>query len=107
MLANDETIEACPTDVVRASAERVWEHLVDPAKLDWVANVIERPAARLRVGDRVRFSASLGLRVTWDVLAVEPVRQMALDIALPFGMANHMTIVISSIDAESCRVTFN
>jgi len=107
MATNHETLEACPTDVARASAERVWERLTNPSQLGWVAKVIEAPKRPLRAGDRVRFSASLGLRVTWDVLAVEPTRQMALNIALPFGMANHMTIVISPIDAETCRVTFN
>jgi hypothetical protein len=103
----DETLEACPTDVVRGSVERVWEHLTDPARLGWVAKVIEAPAGRLRAGDRLRFAAAPGMRVTWDVRAVEAPRQLALDVALPFGMGNRMTIVVSPIDAASCRVTFN
>jgi hypothetical protein len=107
MATNHETLEACPTDIARASAQSVWECLTNPSRLGWVAQVIDAPERPLRAGDRVRFSASLGLRVTWNVLAVEPIRQMALDIAMPFGIANHMTVVISPIDAETCRVTFN
>lgn len=107
MSANDEIIEACPTDVAHAPAERVWERLVDPDRLDWVARVVEAPAGPLRAGDRVRFAASLGLRLTWDVLAVEPARRLALDITLPFGIANHMTIALAPIDAERCRITFH
>jgi hypothetical protein len=98
----------CPTDIVRAPAERVWERLIDPALLGWVdARMIEAPERRLVVGDRVVFVASLGLRVSWVVMGMEPLRSLDLDIRLPFGMANRQTTVISPIDAESCRLTFN
>lgn len=98
----------CPTDIVRAPAARVWEHLIDPTRLGWVdARLIEAPERPLAVGDRLVFVASFGLRVSWVVLAMEPLRSLELDIGLPFGMANHQTMVISPAGEESCRVTFN
>jgi len=104
----DAAMITCPTDIVRAPAERVWERLIDPARLGWVdARLMEAPARHLAVGDRLVFAASLGLRVSWVVLAMEPLRSLDLDIGLPFGMANRQTIVLSPMDPESCRVTFN
>jgi hypothetical protein len=98
----------CPTDVAHAPAERIWERLIDPSRLDWVdAKLIEAPGRRLQVGDRLLFAASLGLRVSWTVLAIEPLRLLTLDIGLPFGMANRETVVLSPVDAEHCRITFN
>lgn len=103
-----DTFETCPTDVARAPVERAWELLTTPSRLDWVdARLIEAPGRSLRPGDRVVFAASLGLRVSWTVLAVEPPHRLALDIALPFGMANQQTVVLSPLDAERCRITFN
>jgi hypothetical protein len=105
---SDEFVESCPTDLVRAPQGRIWAHLTEPAQLHWVdAKLIESPRRTLAVGDRLLFTASLGLRVSWTVLAIDPQRSLALDIGLPFGMANRMTIVLSPVDAERHRVTFN
>jgi hypothetical protein len=104
----DEIVESCPSDVVHAPVERVWELVSDPSRFQWLdARVCTAPGRVLRVGDRVVLAATLGLRVTWDVLAMDPRRSIALDIGLPFGLVNHETIVIGTIDAERCRVTFN
>ncbi len=101
-------MEVCPTDVTRASVERVWELVTNPSGYqEWVdAKVIEAPSRALQIGDRVLFTASLGLRLSWTVFAIDPLREFGIDVALPFGMANHETIVISKL-AEGCRVTFN
>jgi hypothetical protein len=104
----DDAFETCPTDVARAPAERIWELLTDPARLTWQdAKLIEGPARRLAVGDRLLFTASFGLRVSWSVVELEPLRKLTLHIGLPFGMANEEAIVLSKIDEQSCRITFS
>lgn len=105
----DETFETCPTDVVHATPERVWELLTDPARFDdWLGvKVVEAPSRSLAAGDRLLFGPAPGIRVSWIVLSVEPLRTLELDIKVPLGIRNHETIVVSPVDAESCRVTFN
>jgi hypothetical protein len=104
---SDDAFETCPTDVAHAPVERVWELLVEPARLGWVdAKLIHGPARRLIVGDRLVFAASFRLRVTWTITALEAPRLLGMDIDLPFGMMNRQTIVLSRLDAETSRVTF-
>ena len=101
-------MEVCPTDVVRATPARVWALLTDSSLFQWVdGKLIEAPPRLAAVGDCARFSAGLGFGFSWTVLGIEPSRQLALDVVLPFGMGNRITIVISPIDDERCRVTFN
>lgn len=46
-----ESFETCPTDVIRATPERVWELLTNPARFGWLGvKVIESPARNLAVG---------------------------------------------------------
>jgi hypothetical protein len=104
----DEPFDVCPTDVVHAPVERVWPLLIEPSRLHWVdAKLVSAPARALAVGDRLLFRAGPGLRVSWSVVAVEPEHSLTLDIALPFGVTNHETVVLTRIDDASCRVTFN
>jgi hypothetical protein len=104
----DVSFETCPTDVIRATPERVWELLTDPARFDWVGvKVIDPPPRALAVGDRLRFGPAPGLRLSWTVLSIEPLRVLELDIRVPLGMRNHETVVVSPIGVDGCRVTFN
>jgi hypothetical protein len=106
-LADRATFETCPTAIARAHVERVWDLLTTPSLLGWVdGRLIEAPARRLREGDRLVFAEPLGLRVSWFVRVLEAPRQLALDIALPFGMANRETIVLTPLDPERCRISF-
>jgi hypothetical protein len=51
----------CPTDIVHGSPERVWELLTNRARLDWVGvKLVEAPARRLAVGDRLVFGPRPG-----------------------------------------------
>lgn len=101
-------VETCPTDVIRATPERVWELLTNPARLGWLGvKVIESPARALAVGDRLQFGPAPGLRLSWTVLSIEPLRTLELDITVPLGIRNHETVVLSPDGADSCRVTFN
>jgi hypothetical protein len=97
-----------PTDVIRASPERVWELLTNPERLGWLTvRVVEAPARNLEVGDRLVFGPAPGLRLSWNVLSVEPLRTLELDIKVPFGITNHEIVVMSPlVGNEGCRVTF-
>ena len=101
-------MEVCPTEVVLASAERVWELLTDPRELArWSGTkLVEGPARPLRSGDRLVLRAGV-MRVRFEVLGMEPPRWLALDIALPFGITNHERIEVTPAGAKACQVTFN
>jgi uncharacterized protein YndB with AHSA1/START domain len=106
-MADSESFETCPTDVIRASPERVWELLTNPARFGWLGvRVVEAPARNLAVGDRLVFGPAPGLRLSWDVLSVEPLRTLELDVKVPFGIRNHEIVVVSPLGGDSCRVTF-
>jgi len=106
-MADSDRFETCPTDVIRASPERVWELLTNPARLSWLGvKVIEAPARHLAAGDRLVFGPAPALRVSWDVLSVEPLRTLELDVKVPFGIRNHEVVVVSPLGGDSCRVTF-
>lgn len=103
-----ESFETCPTDVIRATPERVWELLTNPARFGWLGvKVIESPARALAVGDRLRLGPAPGLRLSWTVLSIEPLRTLELDIKVPLGIRNHETVAVSPAGVDSCRVTFN
>ena len=107
-MAGSGSFETCPTDIIHASPERVWELLTNPARLDWLGvNVVEAPARAVAVGDRLVFGPAPGLRISWDVLSVEPLRTLELDVKVPLGIKNHEIVVVSPLGSEGCRVTFN
>jgi hypothetical protein len=104
----DESFETCPTDVIRATPECVWELLTNPARFGWLGvKVIESPARNLAAGDHLRFGPAPGLRLSWTVRSVEPLRTLELDVKVPLGISNHETVVVSPVGMGSCRVTFN
>lgn len=106
-MADSDSFQTCPTDVIHSSPERVWELLTNPARLGWVGvKGIEAPARNLVAGDRLVFGAAPGLRLSWQVLSAEPLRTLELDIKVPFGIRNHEIVVISPLGGDSCRVTF-
>jgi hypothetical protein len=101
------TFETCPTDVIHAPPERVWELLTNPGCFDWLGvKVVEAPARTLATGDRLVFGPAPGLRLTWDVLSVAPLRTLEIDVKVPFGIRNHEVVVVSPVGSDSCRVTF-
>src|SRR5437763_1947856 len=101
-------MEVCPTDIILAPAERIWHLLTDPRDLaQWSGTrLIEGPAREVSAGDHLVLRAGM-MHISFDILAGHAPRQLALDIALPFGVTNHEQIQITPIDANSCRVTFN
>jgi len=106
-MADGDSFETCPTAVIRTSSERIWELLTNPARLDWLGvKVVEAPARTLATGDHLVFGPAPWLRLSWDVLAVEPLRRLELDVSAPFGIRNHEIVVVSPVSRDSCRVTF-
>lgn len=102
-------IETCPSDIVEAPAERVWELLTDPQKLaGWSGTaVIDGPRTRpLVVGDRLVLGVELGLRTVLDVRVLAAPREFTVDVRLPLGVVNHETVQITPLDERRCRVSF-
>jgi uncharacterized protein YndB with AHSA1/START domain len=106
-MTDSGTFETCPTDVIHASPERVWELLTNPARFQWLGvKVVDAPARAVTTGDRLVFGPAPGLRLSWDVLSVEPLRTLELDVRAPLGIRNHEIVVVSPVGSDSCRVTF-
>jgi len=106
-VADSDSFETCPTDVIHSSPGRVWELLTNPARLGWLGvKVVEAPARHLAVGDRLVFGPAPGLRLSWNVLSAEPLRTLELDIKVPLGIRNHEIVVVSPLGSGGCRVTF-
>jgi uncharacterized protein YndB with AHSA1/START domain len=106
-MAGSDSFETCPTDVIHTSPERVWELLTNPARFGWLGvKVVQAPPRTLAAGDRLVFGPMPGLRLSWDVLSVEPLRTLELDVKAPLGIRNHEIVVVSPVGSEDCRVTF-
>lgn len=103
-------IQTCPTDIVAAPAERIWKMLTHATELaTWLGvRLINGPTHTLVAGDRVVLAPGFGMRVILELLAMEPLRQLALDAHLPFGVVNHEVIqILPAGKTRGCRVTFN
>jgi hypothetical protein len=102
--------ESCPTDVVEAPAEVVWNLLVDPDGPDAWADVkkVEGPARTLAPGDLLRFcTGPLRLfEVRWTAGEMVHPTTLALHIELPFGLVNEEVVRIAPMGERRCRVTF-
>jgi uncharacterized protein YndB with AHSA1/START domain len=101
-------MEVCPTDVIRAPAERVWRLLTNPRELArWTGTrLVDAPDRSVTAHDRLVFRAGIW-HIIFDVLDVQAPRQLTLDIALPFGIKNHEQIHLTPLDAHSCRATLH
>ena len=101
-------MEVCPTEVIHASAERIWLPLMDPRELaHWSeTKLISGPARPARAGDRFVLGAGL-MRARFELLEAEPPERVRFFVQLPFGIVNHEQIQITPTGADSCRVTFN
>ena len=103
------SIIACPTAVVPAPIERVWELIVSPTKIaEWThTRLLTAPDRPLQAGDRAVYGAGPGLRAIFDVLEVEPPHTFRVDVTMSFGIVNHEVIQLSRVDESRCRVTLN
>src|SRR5271154_5055698 len=95
-------IIACPTTVVAAPVERVWELIVSPTNLaEWTrTKLLTAPDRALQAGDRAVYRAGPGLRAIFDVLEVVPLHTFRVDVTMSFGIVNHEVIQLSRIDEK-------
>jgi len=101
-------MEVCPTDVIHAPAERIWQLLADPRELaHWSGMTLAKgPARPVRAGDLFLLGAG-GMHVSFEVLDAKPPESLRLFIRFPFGIVNHEHIQITLAGSSTCRVTFN
>ena len=102
-------IETCPSETVAASAERIWTLLTRPQDLArWSGSkVVDGPQAdTLAVGDRLVLAPGFGLRATLEVRALDPGRELTVDVSLPLGVLNHETVRITPLVGGRCQVSF-
>jgi len=104
-------ILVCPTDIVHASPDRIWELLTSPPELArWSSTtLVETPGRAITAGDRLVLGAGIAhfLRVVFHVREAVRPRFLSIDIRLPFGVTNDERIDISPVGSSACRVTFN
>jgi uncharacterized protein YndB with AHSA1/START domain len=103
-------VTSCPTDVIHARPERIWDMLTHTKELDrWLgAKLLSAPNPVIATGDHLVFTPGFGLKLLqWDILEMRPPRQLVFDVRVPFGIINHEVIVLSPVDDGRCRVTFN
>lgn len=107
-------IISCPTALVDAPVEIVWELLTDPG--GWpsfydlrVKRVL--PLGFARIGQLVVGETGPGwlhLAVTATFTAIDvPSRSLALDIQLPLGIAVKEELTCAVISAHQCRVNYH
>lgn len=104
-------VQTCPTDIVTATPERVWELLTNPMHYAlWAdARPVDARARHVAAGDRVvlRAGPADAFTVIFEFLKLEPPSKLTLDARLPFGIVNHEVVGIDRIDESRCRVTFD
>src|SRR5262249_22152402 len=109
-MSSGPILHVCPTDVVRASAPRIWRLLTTPDELArWSdTTIVEAPHGTLDAGDRLVLGVGLGpwMRVVLTVQEALAPRRLTLRIRLPLGVVNDEVIEIVPLDDMSARVTF-
>jgi hypothetical protein len=85
-------LHVCPTDIIHAPAERVWQLVAMPQVLaGWTdTRIIEAPDGELQTGDRLVLGAGMGhrIQVIFTVCNAVRTRRLDLHISLPLGVTN-------------------
>jgi len=100
-------MEVCPTDVVHAPAERVWQLYMDPREFtQWSGTkLVEGPARIMQTGDLLVVGAG-PFRIHIEVLEAEAPKYARQHIRMFFGVVNHEQFQIIPIGSNTCRVTY-
>jgi uncharacterized protein YndB with AHSA1/START domain len=101
-------MEVCPTEVIHAPVQSVWNLVADPRRwAQWSGAKLDKgPERSVRAGDRVILKKR-GMRIGFQVLEANPVQRLTLFIRLPFGIVNHEQVQLIVLSTTTCRVTFN
>jgi len=107
------TVSVCPSALVEAPVERVWQLLASPKAFDTWVNltlVSADPEGPTRAGQRLVFAGptfARWLRVTIDVLEVDAERwRLHLLVHVPLGLVNDETITMSEAGEGRTLVRF-
>jgi hypothetical protein len=103
----------CPTAVIAAPVEVVWENLVHWERYaEWADVQVERiePEGPITVGQTITFTGK-ALGRTWRfIFKVEEVNadrhQLGLHVLFPFGLQEKPHIACSPLDATTCHVQY-
>lgn len=105
-------VSVCPADEVHASVDQVWSLLGDPARFDawWDARWLRStPPGPLAPGQRIEAKAKglLPARVWFDVKAVDGAQhRFQMTAHFPLGIVDHVTLIVTPIRPDRCRVQF-
>ena len=107
------TVSVCPSAIVEAPVQRVWELLTSPEALDTWSDatlVAADPDGPARPGQRLRLATTAfgrRLPVTIDVLDVDAERHLLhLRVDAPFGLVNDETVTMTPIGDQRTLVRF-
>jgi hypothetical protein len=108
-----KTFSACPTAVVEAPIEVVWNLLTDFSGWGTFYDVrvlgVEPPGPA-RVGQRMRGESGppwLHLGVSFEFTRIETHRKLEMDIKMPFGIKVHEDLDCFRVDSTRCRVNYH
>ncbi len=113
-MPNPLTHLACPTAIVEAPIEAVWDLLLNTA--EWgrfydVRVLSVDPPGQARRGQRLIGNPGpkfLPLRLIFDFTEVDSTNpRLGIDGRLPFGIRVHEDLKLTPIDATRCRVNYN
>jgi hypothetical protein len=113
-MASPPTHLACPTAIVEAPIDVVWDLLLNTA--EWgkfydVTVLSVEPPGPARAGQRLIGNPGpsfLPLRLVFDFTEVDPVNhRLRIDGRLPFGIKVRENMTIAPVDANRCRLSYN
>ncbi|HEY8812492.1 MAG TPA: SRPBCC family protein [Candidatus Dormibacteraeota bacterium] len=106
-------ISVCPAGVVNAPVDRVWAVLLDSEHYgEWADARFTRfdppgPALPGQVMEADTRELGLTFKVRLRIETIDPARrEVAFDVALPFGVKERTTITCAPIDERTTRLQF-
>lgn len=106
------TYKSCPFAIVNASAEKVWELLLNPEGWGGFFDMKVKqvtPSGKAKVGSRViGITTILGLKLVGEFAEINVAKgELRLKMDLPFGLHNDERIEISPLAKSRCMVKYN
>ena len=104
---------SCPTAIVKAPIEVVWQLLTEPSRWDGffdVRRVTATPPGTASVGQVVRAESGprfLRLKLSFQFLEIEESRhRLLIDVNLPLGIAMREDLICIPLGKDQCRVNY-